>query len=701
MNANNLGGFKQGVGGSDNIIQTIPAQGSVFGGSGSYPLEGGYLYFTPVGNPTVAYKLGVDGQGKPLFTLVGQSAASGAGRVGIGIPTVTTYKGQAGTGILWISDPQAGLLAFNAVPKDGVLTPIPLPPTGGLNKFLRPAFGDGRLYVSDSNGHVICLGSPVALPLQCSQPVDFGEVAIGNTATVTVSCTALIAITSINGCTTGDATFQCSNSTLPKGSLAQGATFSFPVTWNLTQASINDAQNASFGKVLPGVASTALDIYTTNAVPKYSTILPISLTGTTVSRNPFFLITPPEVDLGGIVVGSDGSSQGLTAAVILSNVGAMSLKFLGSAWTISVDAEEAGDPPVEYNNITDGDLGNGFSSTSLPQVGDTLETNQAVTIPIKFIASETGTYSTFVEFWTTGGNGYVLLTGSASTAPIANISVSTIEGGWDASEPIIMDFGNVLAGTTVSRNIRICNAGGSVLTITKSKPPIQEELVAPNHGVDLHEAQTIDINACALGEVSIIAAPVGVDRPSHTVSDVWILNTDDLSFRVHDVQITANIVTRQVGPLLSDGTSRYTYLGCYFDGGGRLFNKKFTNATNENGYCQMTCFNAGYIFAGTEYHTECWCGNTPPPAAKYTDESLKKCGFSCPGDVTTACGGDGTFISVYYDRTKYTLPVGSSSTSSSSTTSQSSTSQRSSLQSTSSNLQSSSSVSSKCSPHGI
>jgi iron transport multicopper oxidase len=93
-----------------------------------------------------------------------------------GIPTITTYKGQPGTGILWVSDPASGLQAFNAVPVNGVLTQIPIPATGGLNKFQRPAFGDARLYTSDTNGNVICLGSPVALPLNCSTPVDFGDV---------------------------------------------------------------------------------------------------------------------------------------------------------------------------------------------------------------------------------------------------------------------------------------------------------------------------------------------------------------------------------------------------------------------------------------------------------------------------------------------------------------------------------------------
>lgn len=440
-----------------------------------------------------------------------------------GVPTITTYKGQAGTGILWVTDPNVGLQAFSAVPVNGVLTSIPLPATGGLNKFLRPVFGDGRVYVSDSNGNVICLGSPVALPLQCSQPVAFGDLAIGSTATQIINCTALIPINSVNGCTTGDKTFHCSNSTLPKGPLARGATFSFPVTWNLTQASINNAQNASYGKVLPGVESTSLDLYTTNGVAQYSNVLPISLSGNTVSKTAFFTISPQEVDFGGIVLGSGGQSSGLSAAVILSNIGAQSMQFLGAAWTNSVDGS---DGPIVYNNITNGKLGNGFSSSNLPNVGDTLTTNQAITVPLQFLASQTGSYSTFVQWWTTGGTAYVLLTGSASTAPIANISVSTVEGGWDYSEPLLLNFGTVMAGTTTLGDIRLCNQGGSALHITKSKPPVDTELLAPNAGVDLHEAQTIPVNACALGEIAIEAAPLGVNRLPHTVSDVWILNTE-------------------------------------------------------------------------------------------------------------------------------------------------------------------------------
>ncbi|KAH7409546.1 hypothetical protein BKA64DRAFT_720802 [Cadophora sp. MPI-SDFR-AT-0126] len=672
MNANNLGGFKQGPGGTDNVIQTITAQGTVFAGVGSYPLEGGYIYFTPTGGATVCYKMGLDSNGAPSFTLVGQSNGPAAGRVGVGIPTTTSYKGQVGTGILWISDPSLGLQAFNAVPVNGVLQPIPLPATGGLNKFQRPAFGDGRLYTTDNNGNVICLGSPVALPLNCTDPIEFGDVTIGTNATRTVDCKALIPITKINGCTTGNSNWKCDNSTLPQGALAKDATFSFPVTWDLTRAVVQDVPQASFGKVIPGVESTSLNIITTNGVPKFSTVLPVSLTGRVVSQNAFMTITPTEIDLGGIVLGSAGAPSGLTASFILSNVGAQPLSIVGTAWSNTINGN------VQWTNITNGDLGNGFTSAQIPKAGDVIETGGSITVSVKFMASATGTYTSFVEFWTTGGAEYIILSGSASTAPVANISVSTMEGGWDYTEPLIMDFGNVLDGTTQSKYVRICNEGGSALQITKSKPPVGTELLAPNALTDLHEGQFIDVNGCAEGQVSIVAAPLGVNRLDHALSDVWILNTADVTFGVHDVAVTANIITQQVGPLLANGSSQYMYLGCYWDGGGRLLTKGQSSAQNENGWCQKQCFAGGYRFAGTEYHTECWCGNTPPTYLRYTDESLKKCAWSCPGDVTQPCGGDGTYISIFYDRTRYTpgpdsipglQPVSSSSQTSSVSTS--------------------------------
>jgi len=103
LNADNLGGYRLGPGQTDGIIQTIVTNKAVFGGSGSYPLEGGYIYSTPVGYPTYAYKLGFTGSGVPQFNPAGQSRENSAGRVGVGIPTITTNQGRAGTAILWMT----------------------------------------------------------------------------------------------------------------------------------------------------------------------------------------------------------------------------------------------------------------------------------------------------------------------------------------------------------------------------------------------------------------------------------------------------------------------------------------------------------------------------------------------------------------------------------------------------------------------
>jgi hypothetical protein len=92
LNVNNLGGFKLGVGQTDGIIQTIVTNEAVFGAAGSYPLEGGFIYLTPVGYPTYAYSLGFTSTGTPQFSQVAATNETSTGRVGVGIPTITTLN---------------------------------------------------------------------------------------------------------------------------------------------------------------------------------------------------------------------------------------------------------------------------------------------------------------------------------------------------------------------------------------------------------------------------------------------------------------------------------------------------------------------------------------------------------------------------------------------------------------------------------
>lgn len=165
-NRDNLGGFKLGLAGGDAVVQkfTPPSGRPIFNNGGTYPLEGGYFYVTPVTSPTYVYSLGFSSTGVPQFTYVGQTPESasdfvtGNQNIGVGPPTITTYQGQPGTAILWLLDPGNRLRAYYAVPVNGQLTRITLPASPAVAKLQRPVFGDGRYYIASNNGAIyVCL----------------------------------------------------------------------------------------------------------------------------------------------------------------------------------------------------------------------------------------------------------------------------------------------------------------------------------------------------------------------------------------------------------------------------------------------------------------------------------------------------------------------------------------------------------------
>ncbi|KAL8701364.1 MAG: hypothetical protein Q9224_000535 [Gallowayella concinna] len=657
LNANNLGGYKLGPGQTDGVIQTIVTNKAVFGGVGSYPLEGGYIYSTPVGYPTYVYKLGHNSAGVPVFSQVGQTPETSAGRVGVGIPVITTFQGKEGTAILWMCDPDAGLRAWYAVPSgDGKLKRINIPQVNGLNKFQRPAFGDSRLYVTDATGTLYCLGSPVDLPLNCTSPVNFGSVSLGASASQIVSCKANILITKINSITVGDLHFEVNAGDLPQGSVAKSATFSFPVKWNLEKTSVTNAQNASYGNTAPGIKSTALTLQTVNGVEGYSAKFPISLTGTQVSAKPFIVIAPITVDYSGIVITDPNNIPTNSLPFVISNAGASSMTITGYAFT----NDELEDDDIDYTNVTFAQspysLGMGFTSPNLPPVGTIIPGAGQVSVDSTFTPTKVGNYYSYFFVFSNGGQAFTILEGSASTAPIANFSISTREGGWLPEKSIVMDFGSVSPGTTSSLKIRICNEGGSVLQISKSKPP--NGVFRPEDPTSLHESQDIRVDDCAYATVLFVTNAEQPNMPDQTFTNTWTLNTDDTNFGVHEVQIRGTVVSRKVGPQNSTGQPVYNYLGCYHEikPGGRLLTyQQYADQQNSNDRCQERCNNGKYVFSGTEYQVECYCGNTPPPNRYMSDDTY--CNYACSGDQSETCGGRqtgaGGYISIYYDSTRF------------------------------------------------
>ena len=190
---------------------------------------------------------------------------------------------------------------------------------------------------------------------------------------------------------------------------------------------------------------------------------------------------------------------------------------------------------------TDGvwDLGFGaFSATDLPPVGSQIAPNTAVSVESFFDPNNgTQSYNSYWQVWSDGGTVNIILEGIAASPPIANFSISDGAGEWLPQSNLLMDFDNVAPGSSSTRQIRICNVGGSALEIDKSKPP--NGVFHINDPTELHESQQIPVGDCAFGTVLLVPNTEAYDVPDLAVNNTWTLNTNDDDFGVHVVEMTA------------------------------------------------------------------------------------------------------------------------------------------------------------------
>ena len=107
---------------------------------------------------------------------------------------------------------------------------------------------------------------------------------------------------------------------------------------------------------------------------------------------------------------------------------------------------------------------------------------------------------------TDGGNVLVPLQGAA--APAAQITIS----------PTTIDFGSVAIGQTATRSLTVGNAGGTPLTITKSKPPVANQFKATT---TLAEATVIPPHEHVTQTVRFTPTARGVR------TDRWTINGND------------------------------------------------------------------------------------------------------------------------------------------------------------------------------
>ncbi|TRY63197.1 hypothetical protein TCAL_03549 [Tigriopus californicus] len=85
-----------------------------------------------------------------------------------------------------------------------------------------------------------------------------------------------------------------------------------------------------------------------------------------------------------------------------------------------------------------------------------------------------------------------------------------------------------------------------------------------------------------------------------------------------------------------------THLGCYKDSfSSRILNGGMTTYKTMLGKqkCLMLCTESGYLYAGLQYGSECFCGSERPNDGDRFPPEKSKCNYPCAGNPKENCGG--------------------------------------------------------------
>ncbi len=479
LNRSELGGFQQGPGAADKVVQRIGPYGGVWSRPGVWPGDGGWVYIpTASGGNTAGgssgflrmYRYGLSGTGQPTLSLAATS--SDAFGFSSSAPVITSEGTASGSALVWVvwapngSGAGAQLRAYDPLPVEGKPVLRWSAPIGTSSKFATPGIGAGRVFVGTREGKVLAFGSPVT-PLLTGPATSFQTTTIASSSQKTVTLTATNTLT-LSSLKSSSSQYQIGSPTpaLP-AQLTAGQKIQIPVTFKPTQT---------------GLVGASLTAETSKGTVSFA------LSGTGQAASAQLEVTPAVVSFGGTTVGGH-----LSAAATFRNVGGAPL---------TIGAVELPAAP--------------FGATGAPAVGSTIAPGGSLSINVTFEPTAAGNFSGEIGLETSGGNGAVGLSGSAGAPGVIQIT----------SEQ--NNFGTVEVGKTATRSFTVANTGGTSVTITKSKPPSGGEFAATT---TLPEGTTL-----AAGETlteTVAFAPTATGPASGT----WAINGEDAS-GLHEVSFS-------------------------------------------------------------------------------------------------------------------------------------------------------------------
>jgi hypothetical protein len=474
LNADNLGGRKQGPGGSDaDLYQSQPYGGlwghpAVFEASSS-PIPAGstglsdYAYSVGKNDYVRAFRIDTNSSGTPQLTDVANSTFQFG--YGSGSPVVTSNGNDPLSAVLWVvrnSGTTSSLIAFPVVPQPakggGVkLQQIDGEPIGTASNFTIPATGNGMVYVGTLDGHVLGFGVTTGAALQRAGTAEFAATPVGSATTraatvtasraVTVTGVSSSAITSPDPFTIGQVT-----ETSPGGPPV-------PVTFPVTLHS-GDALHARvrFAPTAPGGTSGAVSFATT-AGPNVTVSVPLIADATRAG----LYATAPSLSM--LLSLNDGTQVGPVPVGL-------------PEYAVSTIVN-GGTTPQRITKISA--PGAPFSARFLPRPGTVLRPGQSVTVQFVYTPSHAVASTSVLTITGSGGNAAKVSLSGASAPAISKFRA-----------PQSISFGDVSVGQTATRFIHIVNVGNQAALVSATRlagPFRAPDKVAPglpvNGGYDL------------------------------------------------------------------------------------------------------------------------------------------------------------------------------------------------------------------------
>src|SRR3984957_3689522 len=434
LNMDNLGGYEQGAGGTDDVDYESPAYGGVWGKAAVWPGDGGYIYlpaaglspFNAGGGSLNVYQR-VDSSGTLTFPLVAQTSNSGnLFHYGSGSPIVTSNGNTSGSALLWVvhganpDSTDSELEAFNPVPvspgSNGSLDEVWSSAPFTSTFFAEPSVDNGIIYGGTKDDTLLGVGAvPSSTPSLSGSGLAFNPTVVAQssaplTATFTASSATTVSSLTLSG---ASFTMGAPSRTLP-ATLTSGQSISVPVTFT------------------PQLYGANAGTLTANATGETATL---NLSGQGETTNPSLSLSPDEVVFTTQPI---GGSQ-VTLPETITNV---------SSSAITVSGFATPQAP--------------FSVTNAPSTPLTLQPNgqsgDSFTFTVQFDPPGSSgdfehDFDSLATVDTNVGDFGVAVSGSAD-AP------ATL-----ATEPTTLSFGNVAVGTSATMNFELGDKGGFPLTI--------------------------------------------------------------------------------------------------------------------------------------------------------------------------------------------------------------------------------------------